>query len=43
MIINYLNQFPIPATQLPPRLHSLLELVDDDPQLRVEVASYETF
>ena len=39
MIIDYLNQFPIPATQLPLRLHSLLEPIDDHPQLRVEVAS----
>ena len=39
MIIDYLNQFPIPETQLPPRLRSLLEPVDGEPQLRVEVAS----
>ena len=39
MIIDYLNQFPIPAAQLPPRLRSLLEPVDGEPQLRVEVAS----
>ena len=39
MLIDYLNQFPIPATGLPLRLRSLLEPVDGDPQLRVEVAS----
>ena len=39
MIIDYLDQFPIPAALLPARLHSLLEPVEDDPQLRIEVAS----
>ena len=39
MLIDYLNQFPIPATQLPMRLRGLLEPVDSKPQLRVEVAS----
>ncbi len=39
MVIDYLNEFPIPATQLPLRLHSLLEPINDNPQLRVEVAS----
>ena len=34
-----MTQFPIPDTQLPPRLRSLLEPVDSDPQRRVEVAS----
>ena len=38
MNIDYLDQFPLPAALLPARLHSLLEPVDDDPQLRVEVA-----
>lgn len=39
MLIDYLNQFPIPETQLPMRLRSLLEPVDGEPQIRVEVAS----
>ena len=39
MIIDYMDQFPIPAVQLPPRLRSLLEPINDNPQLRVEVAS----
>ena len=39
LIINYLKEFPIPTTQLPLRLRSLLEPVGVDPQLRVEVAS----
>ena len=38
MIIDYLDQFPLPVALLPARLHSLLEPVDDDPQLRVDVA-----
>ena len=43
MIIDYLNQFPIPAAQLPPRLRSLLEAVPDDPQIQVEVATSYDF
>lgn len=39
MIIDYMDQFPIPTVQLPPRLRSLLEPINDNPQLRVEVAS----
>ena len=39
MIIDYMDQFPIPAVQLPPRLRSLFEPINDNPQLRVEVAS----
>ena len=39
MSIDYLHQFPIPTTQLPLRLRSLLEPVGNHPQLRVEVAS----
>ena len=34
-----MDQFPIPAVQLPPRLRTLLEPINDNPQLRVEVAS----
>ncbi|WP_206637138.1 hypothetical protein [Mesorhizobium sp. M6A.T.Cr.TU.017.01.1.1] len=42
MIVDYLAEFPIAAVQLPPLLRSLLELVGDDPRLRVEVtARYE--
>ena len=43
MLIDYLKHFPIPATQLPLRLRTLLEPVDDDPQLRVEVSSRYDF
>ena len=39
MIIDYVDQFPIPAAQLPPRLRSLFEPINDNPQLRIEVAS----
>ena len=35
----YLTQFPIPETQLPPRLYRLLEPVDGNPGRRVDVAS----
>ena len=38
MITDYLDEFPIPAAQLPPRLRGLLESESDDPQVRVEVA-----
>ena len=34
-----MDQFPIPAVQLPLRLRSLFEPINDNPQLRVEVAS----
>lgn len=34
-----MDQFPIPAVQLPPQLRSLLEPINDNPELRVEVAS----
>ena len=43
MITDYLNQFPIPAAQLPPRLRDLLESVPDDPQIQVEVATLYNF
>ncbi len=39
MITDYMDQFPIPAVQLPPRLRRLFEPINDNPQLRVEVAS----
>ena len=39
MITDYISQFPIPAAQLPPRLHGLLDSVPEDPKLRVEVAT----
>ena len=38
MNMEYLTRFPIPPAQLPPRLRSLLEPVDDSPRLRVDVA-----
>lgn len=41
--IGDMTQLPIPKTQLPPRLRSLLKPVDRDPQRRVEVAlRYDT-
>ena len=43
MITDYLNQFPIPAAQLPIRLHALLESVPDNPQIQVEVATRYDF
>ena len=39
MGMDYLNQFPIPAAQLRPRLRSLLQPIGDSPGLRVEVAT----
>lgn len=39
MQIDYLDQFPIPAAILPPRLRALLEPVGDNPALRVEVTT----
>ena len=43
MITDYLNQFPIPAAQLPVRLRDLLESVPNNPQIRVEVATRYDF
>ena len=43
MIIDYTSEFPIPASQLPPRLRILLEPVSEDPKLRVEVATRYDF
>ena len=43
MQIDYLKEFPIPESQLPPRLHRLLGSVSDDPRLRVEVATRYDF
>jgi hypothetical protein len=40
---DYLNQFPIPAAQLPARLRGLLQAVPNDPQIRVEVATSYDF
>jgi hypothetical protein len=39
MFINYLDQFPIPSTALPPRLKALLEPVGESPALKVEVTT----
>jgi hypothetical protein len=39
LAIDYLNEFPIPAAILPPRLQALLEPVGDDPTLRVGVTT----
>lgn len=39
MLIDYLDQFPIPTAILPPRLRALLEQVGDNPALRVEVTT----
>ena len=39
MNIDYPKEFPLPASQLPPRLRDLLGSVSDDPRLRVEVAA----
>ncbi len=43
MVTDYLNQFPIPAAQLPLRLRGLLESVPDAPQIRIEVATRYDF
>lgn len=37
--IDYLNEFPIPAAILPPRLQALLEPIGDVPSLRVGVTT----
>ena len=39
MEVDYLNEFPIPASHRPTRLRDLLASVTDDPGLRVEVAT----
>jgi len=39
VLIDYLDQFPIPTAVLPPRLRALLEPVGDNPALRVEVTT----
>lgn len=39
MQIDYLNQFPMPAAILPPKLRALLEPVGNSPSLRVEVTT----
>lgn len=39
MLIDYLDQFPIPTAILPRRLRALLEQVGDNPALRVEVTT----
>ena len=39
VLIDYLEQFPIPTAVLPPRLRALLEPVGDNPALMVDVAT----
>ena len=39
VLIDYLDQFPIPTVILPPRLQALLGPVGDNPALRVEVTT----
>ena len=40
MLIDYLEEFPIPTAALPTRLRALLEPVGDDPAKRVEVTTF---
>ncbi|SUB01267.1 Uncharacterised protein [Pannonibacter phragmitetus] len=39
MLIDYLEEFPIPTAALPTRLRALLEPIGDNPALKVEVAT----